>query len=161
MPEAMVSLATTVLASAVSSVTFSVPSGYRDLQIIAQYKNTDNGIQAMVRLNGDTATNYFNVGMAGYSTSSVASWSNNISRIQVISYTGVSSSEFCLLEMDFLDYQASDKQKTILTRSNHSGEVDAVASRWASTSAITSIVLLPETNTFAAGSTFELFGVIA
>lgn len=160
MANAMVALANLTLGSAQSTVTFSsIPATYRDLRLVVQYKNTNDGIQAMIRVNGDSGTNYSSVGMAGYGASSASSWSNNITRIQAINYTGVLNSEFCLLEMDFMDYSVTDKQKTILTRSNHSGEVDALASRWANTAAITSILLLPETGTFASGSTFALYGI--
>jgi hypothetical protein len=66
-----------------------------------------------------------------------------------------------------MDYSATDKHKTVLVRANTnapsvSGVVYASAGRWASTSAVTSLVLLPEVGpNFAIGSTFNLFGVIA
>jgi hypothetical protein len=66
-----------------------------------------------------------------------------------------------------MDYSATDKHKSVLVRANsdapsQNGVVAAVAGRWASTSAVTSVVLLPEVGpNFASGSTFNLFGVIA
>jgi hypothetical protein len=62
-----------------------------------------------------------------------------------------------------MDYSATDKHKTVLSRyGNSSTEVDMAASRWADTSAINSIqILLADAETYSAGSNFSLYGVIA
>lgn len=163
MANAMTPLANLTLGSAQASVTFSsIPasSAYRDLYLVAQYKNTNSGIQAMIRVNSDSTTIYSNVGLAGYGSSSTGSWSNALTgRIQAMAYTGALSTEFVLLQMNLMDYAQVDREKVILLRSNHSGEIDAMISKYPSTAAINSVTLLPETGTFAAGSTFSLFGI--
>jgi hypothetical protein len=59
---------------------------------------------------------------------------------------------------DIFDYTQSDKHKSVLLRANHGAELDVIAARWASTAAITSITI---NSAFSAGSSFELFGIIA
>jgi hypothetical protein len=64
----------------------------------------------------------------------------------------------------FFDYARTDKHKTILARADVSSlATEATASRWAQTAAITSIAMTlnPGTSSFATGSTFALYGVIA
>jgi hypothetical protein len=62
-----------------------------------------------------------------------------------------------------MDYSATDKHKTLLSRKNTSSVVvNAQAGRWANTAAITSIVCTVDSGaTFSSGSTFSLYGVIA
>jgi hypothetical protein len=61
-----------------------------------------------------------------------------------------------------MDYSATNKHKTFLIRSGDKDEVWALAGRWASTSAITSLRILDTGGqTFDSGSTFTIFGVIA
>jgi hypothetical protein len=66
-----------------------------------------------------------------------------------------------------MDYAQTNKHKTMLIRSGYlqpddaTRYVEASAVRWASTDAITSITVYPSTSTFAIGSTFTIFGVIA
>jgi hypothetical protein len=61
-----------------------------------------------------------------------------------------------------MDYSATDKHKTVLSRANNAANgVTAIAGRWASTSAITSIVLTFQSSSLATGSTVALYGVSA
>jgi hypothetical protein len=62
-----------------------------------------------------------------------------------------------------MDYSATDKHKTVLARSNDASMVTyASASRWASTNAITSILIDPDSTTqIAVGSTLSLYGIIS
>ena len=83
--------------------------------------------------------------------------SNTESRI--VGATSNTSSSTMILQI--FDYAATDKHKTFLLRSDKSSNTIAYAARWAQTTAITSLVLVPETSTLSAGSTFNLYGVIA
>jgi hypothetical protein len=64
-----------------------------------------------------------------------------------------------------MDYSATDKHKTSLSRGNALGQANvsviAYASRWANTNAITSLTVLLESGSFLTGSTLSLYGVIA
>jgi hypothetical protein len=61
-----------------------------------------------------------------------------------------------------MDYSATDKHKTVLSRANRaSSGVDAIAGRWASTSAITSIKYFASGRTLDIGSTVALYGIVS
>jgi hypothetical protein len=153
-------LANVTLGSTASSVTFSsIPATYRDLILVADC-GVSSGAEAMaMRFNADTGSNYNYVVATGNgsTTSSFAVSSTIFARLGSI-YTG--SNNFVASVMD---YSATDKHKTVIARGNSAANLVAmVASRWANTAAITSVTVLPDVaNTFTAGSTFSLYGVIA
>jgi hypothetical protein len=149
------------LLSNTTTVTFTgLPQVYRDLVLVCTYANVSGGDQPTLIFNGDTGSNYSLVGVAGYSTSSVASWSYTSTNIHPMNYTGISAGETGLWKVDILDYSATDKHKTVLSRSNHTGEVDMNAARWTNTAAIISLTITSSL-VLAAGSTFYLYGVTA
>lgn len=167
MANAMVALANLTLGSAASSVTFgSIPTGstYRDLRLVISYAMTSNTDSVYLRVNGDSGSNYSVVYMAGNGSS--ASSGSSSPRGEIPNQWlvgGVTTSGGNLTTYDLLDYQATDKHKSFLIRANTAAnEVGAMAARWASTSAISSIVLTTAlASTFAAGSTFSLYGVVS
>ena len=163
MANAMVALANLTLGSAQATVTFSsIPTtGYRDLRLVVDVLNTTSSNQTNIQLNADTASNYTRVIMAGWPTTNASSAALSGTSIVCMNYSAPDNTTRVLMTADFLDSSATDKHKSILLRSNHGNEVDAVAARWASTSAITSIKLFPDTSTFAAGSTFALYGIVS
>jgi hypothetical protein len=64
--------------------------------------------------------------------------------------------------IQIMDYSATDKHKTILSRYNSpSASLQMAAERWANTSAITSIYCGMKTGTMSSGTTLSLYGVIA
>jgi hypothetical protein len=61
-----------------------------------------------------------------------------------------------------MDYSATNKHKSVVTRNDHPSHTQAQANRWANTAAITSIsIAVRGGSSFASGSTFSLYGVIA
>ena len=62
-----------------------------------------------------------------------------------------------------MDYSATDKHKTMLSRGGSSSfGVGMNAGRWANTSAVTSVLVIGQSGLdFAAGSTFYLYGIEA
>lgn len=152
-------LATITLTGTDSEVVFaSIPSGYRDLILIADQKNmSGNGIFG-VQFNSDQNSNYSTVSM--YADPSVGS--EAATRVYIkASVSNVTSNEIMTLQV--MDYSTSDKHKTVLLRSGQAGtNIQAAAARWASTSPITSIRLYHTgTNVWGIGSSFSLYGVIA
>lgn len=153
-----IALATTTLSGGETSVTLSsIPtSGYRDLiLVIAGSASTGAGLR--VRLNGDTGSNYTYVYMQG-SSGGVASNSGTNSWVD-----SFISTDQCTTIHQFLDGNATDKHKTVLsTRSIGGSDVMRLAQRWANTSAISSmLVYFSNSATFTAGTTISLFGVEA
>lgn len=159
MANAMVSLATTTLGSAASTVTFgSIPGTYRDLRLVIQ-GSASTSTSTRLRLNGDTGSNYSKVRMYG-AGGSAGSDSNTDAFLDISNMTTGSG---YMATIDFMDYSATDKHKTLLARTQESdiSAVLATAARWASTSAVTTILVYPGTGNYAAGSTFSLYGVIS
>jgi hypothetical protein len=151
-------LATVTLGSSASSVTFSsIPATYRDLVLI--HAGTSSNASAntiLARLNGDSGSNFFQVAMSGSGsgTSSFAFTGTGVS--SGFSFSGEVSSNTTTI----MDYSATDKHKTALSRHNLSGSVRAAATRWANTAAVTSIVLVMDTGaTFSSGTVFSLYGI--
>jgi len=149
-------LATVTLGATASSVTFSsIPATYRDLVLVIQHTSTGS-VNFVIRANADTGSNYNQVNMIGLGTSTSSSAA--ASAVVGASYTTLGNTI-----IQAMDYSATDKHKTFLSRNNTSTprNVRAIAVRWSDTSAITSLgVILPELS-LNAGSTFSLYGVIA
>lgn len=163
MADALVPLYSTTLASAASSVTISgIPSTYRDLRLVINATtNAPGPDDVAIRFNSDSGSNYSTVRMAG--TGSAATSSNSSGTTGYIG-VAVNSSSSVLITTDVMDYSATDKQHTFLSRGNQGdGWVTGHAGRWANTAAITSItVTIPSGSTwnYQAGSTFSIFGIV-
>lgn len=151
-------IATTTLGTAVGTVEFTSISGsYRDLVLVASGVITDGYAPDWeLTLNNDTTTaNYTAVKMYGNGTT--ASSGTFTPRV-----VGLAQSTSSLI-MQFLDYSATDKHKTILSRSATNGSswgVGAVLTRWANTSAITTIKLSTGVY-FSTNHTYSLYGIVS
>jgi len=157
-------LATVTLGSSAASVTFSsIPATYRDLILVI---NGSSSIATSfpIRLNGDSGSNYPYVVMKGDAIGAVselgttsaifATWNSTLANTPWTSVTQI------------MDYSATDKHKTALTRVSMTRETSslytaALATRWANTAAVTSVACSTSTGTYNAGTTFSLYGVIA
>ena len=153
-------LATITLGSNDSELVFSnIPSGYRDLILVINGSvNFAGPDSTLMRFNGDTGSNYSNVRMVG--TGSAAT---SYSDTAAYAYIGVeTSSRLFTIITQIMDYSATDKHKTLLSRGNQDdGWVTAFAARWANTAAITSVSVLANASgvVFYAGTTFSLYGI--
>lgn len=152
---AYVPLANLTLSSSAASVTFSsISQAYRDLVLVMSATSPEPYIQ----FNNDTGSNYnflWMLGMdAAYSGSSTSQTSAALARV---AWGGN-------VVASIMDYSATDKHKTFLSRANGAGvgnnAVEAIAGRWASTSAISTVKVLGfGGGTFPAGSSFALYGI--
>jgi hypothetical protein len=154
-------LATVTLASAASSVTFSsIPNTYRDLVLIFTGTRTGNN-NVLVRVNGDSGNNYNYVGASSSGSTSSSSgvlgannFPSTLASLQTNSQLNV--------VWQFMDYSATNKHKSVLTRFSQTGtEAAMFANRWANTVAINSIQVFTGNENFGSGSTFSIYGVIA
>jgi len=151
-------LQTIELTGTASTVTFSsIPASYRDLVVVMSVKKTSTGDANLgMRFNADSGNNYSVVAMLG--AASATSFSTADDKV----WAGeLDSSNFYVNICQIMDYSATDKHKTVLTRGQRGSRVDAAASRWANTDAITSVLVYPTLNSFEIGSTISLFGVEA
>lgn len=162
-------MANITLGSSASSVTFSnIPNTYRDLVVVGVLSPSANYTQVALRVNSDSGSNYSNVAMVGKSWSPTEySFADTTTQASIL-FTGAYSGANLMFITQIMDYSATDKHKTMLTRSQYmySSETAtvAVANRWANTNAITSVNIFAGpgyTQPFATGSTFALYGVIA
>ena len=161
-------LDSTTLASSASSVTFSsISQDYRDLILVVQFASpgtSGSALYAGVRLNGDTGSNYSYVFMNGDGSSST-SGSGTAPYFFFTPALTVFDDSFIGI-MHLMDYSATDKHTTALSRHNAAnGKVGAVASRWSNTSAVTSVTVstsaLGGTFDYPIGSSFYLYGISA
>ena len=157
-------LATVTLGGTASSVTFSsIPATYRDLVLVMNGSPSSNDYPTLSsRLNGDTGANYSRVRMYGTGSSTASSAADGFTGLQLSSYTGIGSSttSHSVVIANLMDYSATDKHKTAIVRSGNNTEgVEATASRWANTAAVTSWQIFVNVGGFASGFTFSLYGI--
>lgn len=159
MPNAMVPLQNITLVSNAATVTFSnLPTtGFRDLVVVTTAFNTGGTADIWLRYNGDTGNNYNRIYMGG--TGGVAYSGTNQGTVNYVVYSTTTNENNTTIHI--MDYSATDKHKVNLCRQNAaSNSVSAFAGRWASTAAITSILFGTDGASFAAGSTFSLYGIV-
>jgi len=150
-------LATVTLGTAVSSVSFSaIPASYRDLIFVFSGVVSAGGGEVLrVNFNGDTTSGNYSAVFANGDGSTTASGTD--ARRFGLMYASRSQTV-----ASFMDYSATDKHKTYLSRTGGaSNALEMIAGRWANTAAITSIRVFPDANGFASGSTLSLYGVIS
>lgn len=145
------------LAANASSVTFSsIPQNYGDIVVKGIIYGT-SGANIEWRLNGDTG-NASRVFMYGSGTSKAsAAGSSNI-------WSFLSGTNGTVHIGHIMDYSATDKHKTALIRTDFGGfdgTTWANVGRWASTNAVTSLLLVPSAGSFTVGTTLSLYGVVA
>lgn len=163
MPSAIKPLANITLGSAAASVTFSSITGnYRDLYLVVQFGHSVSGQGLRLRANSDTGTNYAYVEMYGDGSGTGSVSNAALSFIPLTAYGPLASTPIVSSLTSILDYSATDKHKTLLTRRDEAGYItEAITGRWASTSAITTLLIYPASGNIVAGSTFALYGVSA
>ena len=150
-------LATVTLGTAAASVTFSsIPATYRDLIVVFKGAQNASSTTYIMRFNGDSASNYSQVLMTGNGSSPASSSSTPTGASFGIIGTGQSN-----ILYQIMDYSATDKHKTVLTRTDDPAvQTVAFASRWANTAAITSVAIVSG-NQFIAGTTVSMYGIKA
>lgn len=161
----MTALATVTLQAATPTVTFSgIPQGYRDLVlVVVDAKSLSSNPAVFVRFNSDSGANYSYVRMTGNGSTAGSASTSSQTRMDVGAAFGVNSTENAMLVLQIVDYSSTAKHKTVLSRSGVAGlGVEAIASRWASNSAVTAIqIFLDSSISWTTGTTFSLYGRIA
>jgi hypothetical protein len=167
------SIATVTVSSSVSTISFtSIPSTFKHLQIrfLARCSRTDYTVAALfARFNSDSGSNYSGHYLGGNGSSAFAYGGANytFAPAGLASGANVSASIFSGGVIDVLDYQNTNKYKTVRSLAgfnyNTSGsgdEVNLQSGSWRNTNAITSIDFTLETGaTFSQYSQFALYGI--
>lgn len=173
-PNSFESIASFTITSTTANVTFSgIPQTYKDLhlRVVARESgiNTGVGTAMKITLNGDTGNNYGRaittaggVGNASYSYS--ISDNNMFTGDGIVQGGGLAGTFGCFIT-EFYDYASTTIKKSVRTigggHNNSTKHVKSAGNIWNNTDAITSILIYPETNQFAAGSMFALYGIKA
>ena len=153
-----VALATETLSGTDASITFSsIPATYRDLVLVINATTTANA-PVGVYINGDSGSNYSAVRAYGNID---GAYSQSVSG-NYLDFDFGSTDGNNMWFLNFMDYSATDKHKTVLIKANqNAADVTMWASRWANTSAITSLECFTSGSTWTVGSTFSLYGIEA
>lgn len=156
-------IATYTLGSAQTDVTFSsIPSTYTDLVLVTMLKETA-AANAIIRVNGDTGSNYSSTTLGGNSGGAFSARQTNSTWIW-IDRQG-ETTDFGVGLTHFMNYSNTTTYKTILDRfSAYTTGLQATVGLWRNTSAINSIKIFIDyspTQSFVAGSTFTLYGIAA
>jgi hypothetical protein len=148
-------LANITLGAATASVVFSsIPATYRDLILVVVPLRASTNNTAL-RINGSSASEYTSVRMYGDSGGASSDTTSDTS----LDIGGSATNYLSITQI--MDYSATDKHKTILSRQGLGSTYTlALAGRWASTAAINSVQVFSGAN-WDSGSTFNLYGVIA
>ena len=152
-------LASTTLTSSVTSVTFSsIDQSYGDL-ILVMNTTGNSSSNTYLQFNGDTSSIYSYLSMYGNGSSSGSIGDSNVNRLYIQGGLGLSGGFQAIYNLQ--DYSATNKHKTVLGRVSRASQwVTADTGRWASTSAIISILIgAAGSYTYPIGSTFNLYGV--
>jgi hypothetical protein len=160
-----VALDTQTLSSATASVTFSsIPQTYTDLVLVCNLinssaTNTYWGIQP----NGISTSTYGDTYLYGNGTSAVSARDTNVSAIYwnyVNTHLARTNPITCIAHI--MNYANTTTKKTALMRMGSAAtSTNLVAGVTAATSAITSLVVVSQSNNWAVGSTFTLYGIAA
>jgi len=160
-------IASIVVGTTTNSITFSsIPSGFRDLVIQGGVRSTRaaSAEDLFIQLNGDTGSNYTGVFMYGTDSGTTSSFTTNTTQFSIATNTAAATATsglFTAFYGQIMDYSATDKHKTFLTRNAAPTQVWAGAGRHSSTSAVTSFRLFYNIGNFEVGSKISLYGIEA
>jgi hypothetical protein len=155
-------IATTTLASAAASYTFSsISQSYTDLILISTTTNDSVDYSLAIKLNGDTTgTLYSRTILSGNGTAAASSRGTSEVAYYPLYSANLAYPAFALV--NFLNYSNTTTYKTFLSRGNVTqANVYATVGLRRSTEAISTIAISPTAGNFAIGSTFTLYGIKA
>jgi hypothetical protein len=159
----------TVGAGGSSSVSFtSIPSTYKHLQIrtIERAASNLSGDHPYIRLNNDSGNNYSWHRLNGNGTAAIAGSGSTQPQMRYGYNTAdasFGSNIFSAVIIDILDYQNTNKYKTLRTLAgadnNGSGHLGLESGLWQSTTAVNRVDLFPFSGNWAQYSQFALYGI--
>ena len=155
-----------------SSITFSnIPQNYNNLQIrVTAFCNSANYCGMWLRIDGDTAANYYRHALNGNGASNASgNGGGATSSSYMFSYAGALDPYTPTVGViDFPDYTNQSKNKIVrsflgtdkgTTTPNAGNGFEETSVVWANTYPITSITLTVDTNLYGQFSHFALYGV--
>ena len=167
-PTNFVSIATFIVSSATSTVTFtSIPSTYTHLQLRSVVRNSSTSNGYNIRFNSDSSNNYSRHYLLtdGSTTTSASVTSTSSMILADATKSGHLANSYGASVCDIVDYKNTNKYKTIKTvggfenNDTGGGEASLFSGAWYNTSAIDTITLYPDAGNFVVNSQFALYGV--
>jgi hypothetical protein len=156
-------IASQTLASAASSITFSsIAASWTDLRLIIVLTGTASGDSPWVRYNSDSGTNYSLTDMMGSGSIVVNNAYTNSNKLFIGDNASTNTTNPHFYTLDIFSYAGSTYKTSLSTASaddNGSGYAERAVGLWRSTSAINSLTISTNTNTFKTGTTAQLYGI--
>ena len=155
-------IATTTLGSTNATITFSsIPATYTDLVLIGNPK-VSASLDYKWYVNGDNTSGlYSQTRLLGNGSSASSSRTTGANYLYLDANAPASGSMQTFI-MNFQSYANTTTYKTVLVRYSEAGtEVAARVNLWRNTNAINSITISTDSSTFAVGSMFTLYGILA
>lgn len=132
----------------------SIPSTYKDIRFVMMNGSASGGGVLFLRLNGDSATNYY------YSTINSGqniSYVNGNSNVQgILDFSGISAGQGLIFEI--YEYASTNIRKLYNEWQWNKTNYDAKIGGYNSASAITSLSVQPQSSNWSAG-TWQLWGI--
>jgi hypothetical protein len=157
-------IASSTLTASATSVEFAgISQDYRDLVLIVYAKGVSD-VYPAVRFNNSSSSFYSSVIMSGDGTNTNQLQTASANAGLITGRTWANATYGNLSYTHIMDYSATDKHKMFLSRAGQSVTSSGTGTemqtgRWPSYSAITSIQIVGGGGTFAASSTFHLYGI--
>jgi hypothetical protein len=153
-------IASVTLGASSSSVIFNnIPQTYTDLILVCTYSFSGT-TNILGQWNGDTGNNYSYTYLEGYTTVATSGRGSN-TNIANLGYSNANQLSNAIIH--FMNYSNATTHKTVLNRQNQTGTntyLSMTTNLWRSTNPITLINIFCNTGTMAAGSTFNLYGIL-
>lgn len=143
-----------------STISFtSIPATYTDLVLVFNgYTNAQAACN--LRFNNDSGINYSQTRLLGSGSAATSDRDTSIAQINAFVSTSTSNNINEIIQIQ--NYSNATTYKTALLRwNNPASYVAAIVGLWRSTSAINRVDMILSTSTYAAGSTFTLYGIKA
>ena len=156
-------IATTTLGSATNTVSFTSISGsYTDLILIANLNGSGGNANIRIRLNSDSGTNYSGTALSGNGSTAVSNRTTSENAMLCIQTGSSLNNIWSTFVFNLMNYSNTTTYKTAVSRLSSAGsEVTANVNLWRSTSPVTNIEISTNSNNYASGSTFTLYGIKA
>jgi hypothetical protein len=158
-----VAIATTTLGTAASTVEFSsIPTTYTDLRLVLLPLATSGGVIPGIRLNPAVSSTYSGTRLIGDGSTASSTRETGQNYLEIRSEP-VNTTTPILIEIDIFSYTASINKTVLIKNSadlNGSGTVTAIVGLIQNTAAINVVRFILPGDTFKAGTTATLYGIL-
>jgi len=150
-----------VLTDVSSSITFSnIDQTYTDLVVVVTASITTGTQNLNLRFNGDSTSGLYSATWLTSDASSASSSRQSSVNSVFLTYYGYLSTTLGIHKININNYSNTTTNKSFIARTdNVSNGLTATVGLWRNLNAITSVTLFPSASTFAAGATFDLYGI--